>query len=114
MFQDLDDDDTILIDKIKEAKTISELKTLDNLIPNVKQDIWDYCLPTIHLNAYYYLLADNKGYRKQLLATSPSILVVDEKDNNLGYILMEVRDEIQCVYKNEHLINWDKLKHFPL
>lgn len=83
-------------------------------------DYWNRWKYTVLLNACYYKFMQDDSLKERLLATGEKSLVYvsdDEwggKDNLLGFALMELRDEIQRLYENENLIDWqysEYLKH---
>ncbi|MBO5151328.1 MAG: DUF1768 domain-containing protein [Methanobrevibacter sp.] len=83
-------------------------------------DYWNNLKYTVLLNACYYKFMQDDSLKQKLLDTGNKSLVYisdDEwggKDNLLGFALMELRDEIQRLYENENLIDWEYteyLKH---
>jgi ribA/ribD-fused uncharacterized protein len=107
-----------------------EMKVLGKKVKNFDQTVWDKVKYSIVLNGNYYKFSQNKNIRNYLLSTGNKVLVEaspldtiwgiglgkeNEKANNpntwrgknlLGFALMEVRDEVQNVYKNYDIINW--------
>ena len=118
---------------IMKSKDPKEMKSLGKKVKSFDQTIWDKVKYSIVLNGNYYKFSQNKNIRDYLLSTGNKILVEaspldtiwgiglsreNEKTNNpntwrgknlLGFALMEVRDEIQNVYKNFDKINWEKV-----
>ncbi|MCL1994501.1 MAG: NADAR family protein [Spirochaetes bacterium] len=122
-----EDDETC--DAIMKSKDPKEMKALGKKVKNFDQTAWDKAKYSIVLNGNYYKFSQDEDLRGYLLSTGNKILVEaspldtiwgiglgkeNEKAHNpntwrgknlLGFALMEVRDEIQNVYKN-----YDKIK----
>lgn len=104
------------------------MKALGRKVRHFDPEVWDKAKYSIVLNGNYYKFAQNKEMRDFLLSTGDKILVEaspldtiwgiglgkdNEKAQNiaswrgknlLGFALMEVRDALRAVYKNECLI----------
>ena len=79
---------------------------------------WDIYRYSVILNASYFKVMQDEELKRLLLETGdePLIYVSDDKENLFGRALMEVRDEIRRICKNEDLIDWEYteyLKHKP-
>lgn len=82
-----------------------------------EDDIWNEYKYTVCLNIIYYKIMNNDYLKDKLLASGNKCLVYlsddewgckDGKgDNLLGFALMELRDEIRRLYKNEDKIDWE-------
>ena len=89
-------------------------------VPESEKGRWDEFKYTVCLNACYYKIMQDEDLKKKLLATGNQSLVYISDDewggekNLFGFALMEVRDEIRRICKNENLIDWEYteyLKH---
>jgi hypothetical protein len=73
---------------------------------------WNVFRYAVCLNAAYYLFMQDKELKQKLLDTGDADLIYisdDEwggEDNLFGFALMEVRDEIKRLWRNEDLIDW--------
>jgi len=109
------------------ASNFTEIEKLAQQIKIEDKEIWKKCQYSVLLNGNYYKFVQNKELRKQLLATENKILIETDSfeqggdihkvddwkgDNVLGFGLMEVRDEIKAVYKNEAKIDWKSLEKY--
>lgn len=111
------------VDCFKKAKVqgvpLNNLKHFKNKFTEEEEEIWDKIKYTVCLNAFYYKIMEDEKLKKQLLNTGDKILVYISKDNVwgvnkknggenlLGFALMEVRNEIRRITKNENLIDWE-------
>ena len=82
------------------------------------EKLWDVYRYSVILNASYFKIMQDEDLKTKLLETGnePLIYVSDDEENLFGRALMEVRDEIRRVCKNEDLIDWEYteyLKHKP-
>lgn len=126
--------DVQIRDKIMDTTDPREMKVLGKKVKNFKNSVWDKVKYWVVVNGNYHKFAQNKEMRDFLLMTQDKILVeaspydtiwgigLDENDpkvnapnhwkglNLLGFALMEVRDEIQRVYKNYDKIDWSQFK----
>ena len=127
-------DDQEIHKKIMSTQSQHEIKTLGRQVKNFDCKIWNKTKYAIVLNGNYYKFFTQKPLRDYLLSTQDNILVeaspydkiwgigLSENDNNidnpvcwkgqnlLGFALMEVRDEIQRIYQNQNLIDWEMIK----
>ena len=111
--------DSIVAEKIMQAKTPMEIKKLGREVSNFKQDIWDKNKLEIVIKANYHKFTQNSNLLNQLLATGDKVLVeaspwdkiwgvgldVNDPDvyntdkwkgqNLLGRALMTVRDQLK-------------------
>ncbi|MDR1340088.1 MAG: NADAR family protein [Prevotellaceae bacterium] len=118
---------------IMKSRDPKEMKALGKKVKNFDQAIWDRVKYSIVLNGNYYKFSQNEDIRNYLLSTGNKILVEaspldivwgiglgseNEKacnpntwrgKNLLGFALMEVRDEIENVYKNYDRVNWKEI-----
>lgn len=73
---------------------------------------WQNFKYTVCLNVLYYKVMQDEELKERLLATGDKSLVYESDDewggeeNLFGFALMELRDEIRRLYKNEGLIDW--------
>ena len=83
-------------------------------------EYWDNFRHSVCLNAAYYKFMQDEELKRWLLSTGDACLVYESDDewggdeNLFGFALMELRDEIRRLYKNEALIDWEYteyLKH---
>lgn len=101
---------------------------------NFREDIWDKFKYNIVITGNYYKFVQNKALREYLQSTGNAILVeaspydkvwgvgMSQDDENiqnpelwkgtnlLGFALMQVRDEINRVWKHYDLIDRDRVK----
>ena len=73
-----------------------------------EEKIWDTYRYSVLLNASYFKIMQDEELKNRLLATGdePLVYVSDDLQNLFGRALMEVRDEIRRLYKNEDRIDW--------
>ncbi len=107
-----------------------EIKTLGRKVGNFDQKVWDHVKYSIVLNGNWKKFSQNRELREFLLSTGDSVLVEASPydriwgiqlsadapeaqnpfhwrgENLLGFALMEVRDELYRVRKNEMLCDW--------
>ena len=110
--------------RILQSNDPSEMKRLGRIVKNFNSEEWNKVKYSIVLNGNYYKFSQNKEMRDFLMATGKSVLVeaspedkvwgvgLDESnkdiydlnkwkgENLLGFALMELRDELNKVYKN--------------
>ncbi|MBR4448365.1 NADAR family protein [Methanobrevibacter sp.] len=85
----------------------------DYEVPESERARWEEFKYTVCLNACYYKIMNDEDLKKWLLSTGDKSLVYISDDewggqsNLFGFALMELRDEIRRLYKNEHLIDWE-------
>lgn len=111
-----------------------QIKALGRKVKGFDQVVWDQFKYPIVLNGNWCKFFQNQDLREFLLSTGDSVLVEaspydsvwgihlsadspDAKDpmkwqgqNLLGFALMEVRDELRRVTKNEGLCDWDTVQ----
>lgn len=70
---------------------------------------WQSYRYSVLLNASYLKVMQNEDLKQKLLETGdePLVCVSDDGENLFARALMEVRDEIRRVCKNESLIDWE-------
>ena len=58
---------------------------------------------------FYFKIMEDGDLKQKLLETGdePLIYVSDDEENLFGRALMELRDEIRRICKNEDLIDWE-------
>jgi len=117
-------------EKIMNTTSPREMKLLGKQVKNFSQGKWDRLKYSIVLNGNYHKFAQNDDMRNILLSTGNKIIAEaspldviwgtgyakshehaasPEKwrgQNLLGFVLMEVRDELRKVYQNYDKINW--------
>ena len=110
-----------------------KIKILGRNVKNFDQKIWDQFKYSIVLNGNWYKFSQNHELRNFLLSTKDKVLVEASPYDNvwgihlssnssesqnpmkwqgqnlLGFALMEVRDELHRVTKNEMLCDWNLL-----
>lgn len=105
--------------KCERDETLKSLKDGFELTEEEKQE-WEIFKYSVCLNACYFKIMERDHLKKKLLDTGDEYLVYDSDDewgreeNLLGRALMEIRDEIRRLYKNEDKIDWEYteyLKH---
>ncbi len=118
-------------DKIMQCSTPKQAKAFGRMVKDFDQEIWDKFKHSIVVNGNWCKFSQNRALCDFLLATGDSILVeaspvdkiwgiglaADNPDaqdplkwkgqNMLGFALMEVRDELQKVNRNESLCDFD-------
>lgn len=111
-----------------------QIKALGRKVSHFDQNVWDQFKYSIVLNGNWCKFSQNKDLRQFLLSTGDSVLVEaspydhiwgirlsidspEAKDpvkwrgqNLLGFALMEVRDELRRVFKNEMLCDWSSVQ----
>lgn len=116
--------------KIIECNEPQQIKELGRKVQGFDQDIWDRFKYSIVLNGNWLKFSQNRDLREYLISTGGSILVEASPYDNiwgigfsadspeamnpfkwrgknlLGFALMEVRDELHRVNKNEILCDW--------
>ena len=116
--------------KIIECNEPQQIKELGRKVQGFDQDIWDRFKYSIVLNGNWLKFSQNRDLREYLISTGDSILVEASPYDNiwgigfsadspkamnpfkwrgknlLGFALMEVRDELHRVNKNEMLCDW--------
>lgn len=119
--------------RILESSNPSEIKKLGRMVHNFDEVVWNEYKYSIMLNALYAKFMQNQQLKQFLLSTGEKILVEaspydkiwgiglkkeDAKvtsplkwkgENLLGFALMEVREEIRRICKNENMISWDSV-----
>ena len=112
-----------------------QMKSLGRKVRNFDPKTWDKTRHSIVLNGNYHKFAQNKDMRDILLGTGDKILVeaspmdtiwgiglgennpkaTDPADwrgsNLLGFVLMEVRDELKRVYQNYDKVDWKQFEN---
>lgn len=120
--------------EIMACKDPKQIKALGRKVKGFDQVVWDQFKYSIVLNGNWCKFFQNQDLREFLLSTGDSVLVEaspydsvwgihlsadspDAKDpmkwqgqNLLGFALMEVRDELRRVTKNEGLCDWDTVQ----
>lgn len=123
--------DEIIRKKILNCNEPQQIKKLGRKVHDFEQNIWDRFKYSIVLNGNWLKFSQNKYLREFLLSTENKIIVEaspyddvwgiclsetspDAMDpfkwrgeNLLGFALMEVRDELHRVTKNEWLCDWN-------
>lgn len=126
--------DEEIAEKIMASQDPKTIKTLGRKVRHFDEAIWNRYKYSIVLNGNFDKFLQNKAMRDFLLSTGTKVIVeaspydkvwgigLKETDENttqpekwqgenlLGFALMEVRTELQRIYANEHLIDWEKVK----
>lgn len=89
--------------KDKDFDELNELK----LAPDAEKR-WEIYNYSVILNASYFKVMQDENLKKWLLETGnePLIYISDDGENLFGRALMELRDEIRRICKNEDKIDW--------
>ena len=100
----------------KHGRRDDEINSLE--LSGEDEKLWDVYKYSVLLNASYFKVMQDEYLKQKLLETGdePLVYVSDDDENLFGRALMEVRDEIRRVCKNENLIDWEYteyLKHKP-
>ena len=96
-----------------------EIDSVDNfeLITNQQQELWNHYKYSACLNGVYYKIMEDDKLKQILLDTGDKSLVYISDDewgggkNLFGFALMELRDEIRRLYKNNDRIDWEYSKY---
>jgi len=90
----------------KKDECIDALKGLELTLED--EERWDIFRYSVILNASYFKVMQDESLRKWLLETGdePLIYNSDDSENLFGRALMELRDEIRRICKNEDKIDW--------
>ncbi len=74
-----------------------------------EEKTWDIYRYSVLLNAGYFKIMQDDELKQKLLETGdePLIYICDDEENLFGRALMEIRDEIRRICKNEDLIDWE-------
>ena len=120
--------------QILECQDPAEIKKLGRKVQNFDQALWDTAKYTIVLNGNWCKFSQNRALRDFLLSTGDSILVEASPydgvwgirlpanspdaqnplkwrgENLLGFALMEVRDELRRITKNESLCDFSTVE----
>lgn len=87
-----------------------------------QQELWNHYKYSACLNGAYYKIMNDDNLKQILLDTRDKSLVYISNDewggeeNLFGFALMELRDEIRRLYKNNDKIDWEYseyLVHHP-
>ncbi len=85
-----------------------------------REDVWNHFKYSVCLNAAYYKFMQNEYLKNELLATGDKVLRYESDDewggdeNLFGFALMELRDEIRRLYKNENLVDWQYTEYLKV
>ena len=82
------------------------------------ENLWESFRYSVLLNASYFKIMQDEELKEKLLKTGnkPLIYESNDEENLFGRALMELRDEIRRLSKNEDLIDWEYteyLKYIP-
>lgn len=97
----------------------------DELNEDLKRNVWNEVRYSVVLNLLYFRIMSDDELIKKLMETEDKIILADSTvdddfdywavdlneneligENYLGFALMELRDEINRVYKNNDKIDW--------
>ena len=97
----------LYFDKCRKRDNIDELKGLE-FTPE-EEKTWDIYRYSVLLNASYFKIMQDESLKQRLLETGdePLVYVSDDGENLFGRALMELRDEIRRICKNDNLIDWE-------
>ena len=87
-----------------------DLESLRNLeFTSEEEKTWNIYRYSVLLNASYFKIMKDPELKRKLLETGdePLIYVSDDEENLFGRALMELRDEIRRICKNEERIDWE-------
>lgn len=100
--------------KIMKMKDIKEILEMSRQIRFYEKEVWEQIYFTILLNGTYQKVMQNPRLKEFLLATENQVIlekawknlildemIIESESNELGCLLMEVRDEIKRVCINE-------------
>lgn len=88
---------------------------------SMEKDVWDKAKYAVYLTALYYRIMEDESLRDKLLESGDKIILFVNSDeyfgiriedegfigqNQIGFALMEVRDELRRLYKNSDSIDW--------
>lgn len=123
--------DKEILEKIMTSTEPNTIKSLGRKIHGFDEEIWSKAKYSIVLNGNYLKFSQNRQLMNFLIKTGDSIIAEaspydgiwgirmsanDERakdpfkwqgSNLLGFALMEVREELNRVYKNENMLNFD-------
>ena len=101
--------DTFTFNSISQALAVSRRLYLERYSDEVGEDDWKRHEYTVLLNACYFKVMQDEQLKRRLLETGsePLVYVSDDEENLFGRALMELRDEIRRICKNEDLIDWE-------
>lgn len=126
-------DDSEILDKILKNNDPKQIKDLGRKVKNFSEDIWKQNRYSIILNGNYAKFLQNENLKQFLIQSEDKVIVeaspydkiwgiglsIEDKkifnplewkgENLLGFALMEVRDEIVRVYKNQNKLNLKEL-----
>lgn len=124
--------DTFRFKSIEHAELLSKVlyfekysgkdKDLDGLndfeFTSQEEKTWEIYRYSVLLNASYFKIMQDEELKRKLLETGdePLVYVSGDAENLFGRALMEIRDEIRRICKNEDLIDWqysEYLKYKP-
>ena len=111
-----------MMDAISSSKSNYEF---DELKEELKENVWNEVRYSVVLNLLYFRIMSDDEMIKKLIETADKIILADSTvdddcdywavtlkenefigDNYLGFALMELRDEINRIYKNNDKIDW--------
>lgn len=111
-----------IVDAISSSRSNYEF---DELNEDLKENVWNEVRYSVVLNLLYFRIMSDDEMIKKLIETGDRIILADSTvdddfdywavnlneneligENNLGFALMELRDEINRIYKNNDKIDW--------
>ena len=103
--------DTFIFKSIEHAISLSKSLYFEkyNQEHNDLDEKWEAFNYSVLLNASYFKIMQDEDLKQKLLETGdkPLIYISDDTENLFGRALMEIRDEIKRLCKNEDLIDWE-------
>ena len=93
--------------KKQSLKDMNDLKNLE--FTSDEEKAWEIYRYSVILNASYFKIMKDEDLKQWLLETGdePLIYSSDDENNLFGRALMELRDEIRRLSKNEDKIDWE-------
>ena len=94
----------------KHSRKDKDLDSLNNIeFTSEEEKTWDIYKYSVLLNASYFKIMTDEDLKQKLLETGdePLIYISEDEENLFGRALMELRDEIRRICKNENLIDWE-------
>ena len=104
----------LYFERCERNEDLEVLKSL-KLTPD-EESAWEVYGYSVLLNACYFRVMQDESLKLKLLSTGGEPLISDDDKNLFGRALMELRDEIRRICRNEERIDWEYtefLKYIP-